>query len=73
VRPGVDYVEFQEQPPEPGWYGVIHLAGGSTTRGVPLYWTGRDWKAYPTFPWFRSVRRFETADEAQRWLDALPR
>jgi hypothetical protein len=32
VRPGVDHIELQEQPPEPGWYGVTYLAKGSTTK-----------------------------------------
>jgi hypothetical protein len=70
--PGVDYVDFQVPPLEPRWYGVIRLAGGGATHRLPLYWTGQDWQAYPTFPWFRSSRRFQTADQAREWLNALP-
>ena len=67
-----DLVDFQVAPAESGWYGVICLAGAGKTRRLPLYWTGGDWQEYPTFPWFRSAKRFETAAEAQTWLEGLP-
>ena len=68
----IGLIDFQITPPAPGWYGVVCLAGGARTLRKAVYWTGREWKQHPVFPWFRSAFGFETADAAQAWLDALP-
>jgi hypothetical protein len=65
-------IDFPVPPARPGWYGVICFAGGGKTTKVPAYFDGQQWRDHPMFPWVRSALRFETADEAQAWLDCLP-
>ena len=65
-------VDFTASPVEAGWYGVICLAGGGKTLRHAVYFDGSQWRESPMFPWFRSKEHFETARQAQSWLDDLP-
>ena len=64
-------VDFIALPVEVGWYGVICLAGGGKTLKHAVYFDGAQWRESLMFPWFRSKEHFETARQAQAWLDSL--